>query len=104
MKYLYLLLFAMGTFVLSAQQADPAPGAREASFTLSPNPASGDVVFISGGTNAPKTIRIYDLFGKVVLQRRLQDNSLPIHPLVPGVYMVQIEQGANRVTRKLVVR
>lgn len=104
MKHLYLLLFALVSFTLSGQQSDSAAQAQEVSFTLSPNPAHGTVVYISGGTEAPKNVRVFDLFGKVVLQRRLQDNALPIDPLVPGVYMVQIEQQGARVTRKLIVR
>ncbi|MDG1571771.1 T9SS type A sorting domain-containing protein [Robiginitalea sp. M366] len=104
MKKLYLLLFALVALSLSAQQSRREPAEKEVSFTLSPNPASGDFVYISGGEDAPKTVRIFDLFGKAVLERRINGNALPIHMLTPGVYMVQIEQQGAVATKKLVIR
>lgn len=104
MKQLYLLLFLMGTFCLSAQQDDPVSAAQEARIRLHPNPATGDMVYVQSESNAPKTVRIFDLFGKVVLERRLLGDALAIDRLVPGVYMVRIQQEGKYATKKLVVR
>lgn len=104
MKQLYLLLFFMGTFGLAAQQTDPVSGNQEARVRLHPNPATGSVVYVQSDSNAPKTVRIFDLFGKVVLERRLLGDALSIDGLVPGVYMVRIQQEGKFATKKLVVR
>ncbi len=104
MRHLYLLLFFLGTFGLSAQQSDLVAGSEEIRVRLHPNPATADVVYIESDSKAPKYIRIFDLFGKVVLDRRLLGDALVIDRLAPGVYMVRIEQQGRFATKKLVVR
>ncbi|MBC2837903.1 T9SS type A sorting domain-containing protein [Robiginitalea sp. SC105] len=104
MKQLYLLLFFMGTFSLAAQHTGAVAGNEEARIRVHPNPATADVVYVESDSNAPKTVRVFDLFGKVVLERRLMGDALVIDRLVPGVYMVRIEQNGKYATKKLVVR
>ena len=104
MKQIYLLLFFMGTFGLAAQQTDAVAGSGEARIRLHPNPATANVVYIESDSAAPKPVRVYDLFGKVVLERRLSGDALAIDLLVPGVYMVRVEQKGRYATKKLVVR
>ncbi len=104
MKQLYLLLFLMGTCALSAQQEPVADAASQAEIRVHPNPAEGDLVYVVSTHAGPKTVRIFDLFGKVVLERRLTGEALPIETLIPGVYMVRVEQGGVVATKKLIVR
>ena len=104
MKQLYLLLFLMGTCSLSAQETAVAAEDTSAEIRLHPNPAQGDVVYVVSARPGPKTVRIFDLFGKVVLERRLGGDALPIDTLIPGVYMVRIEQDGVVATKKLIVR
>jgi hypothetical protein len=104
MKQLYLLLFLMGTCALSAQEEPVARADASVEIRLHPNPAEGDLVYVVSTRLGPKTVRIFDLFGKVVLERRLTGDALPIETLIPGVYMVRIEQGEVVVTKKLIVR
>lgn len=75
-----------------------------AEIRLHPNPAQGDVVYVVSSLPGPKTVRIFDLFGKVVLERRLSGDALPIETLIPGVYMVRVEQADVVATKKLIVR
>ena len=92
MKQIYLLLFFMGTFGLAAQQTDAVAGSEEARIRLHPNPATTNVVYIESDSRAPKTVRVFDLFGKVVLERRLSGDALaivrdPQQPLAPGAHL-----------------
>ncbi len=104
MKQLYLLLFLLGTCALSAQETSMTSGDSTAEIRLHPNPAQGDVVYVVSSLPGPKTVHIFDLFGKVVLERRLSGDALPIETLIPGVYMVRVEQGDAVATKKLIVR
>ncbi len=104
MKQLYLLLFLLGTCALSAQETSMASADMSAEIRLHPNPAQGDVVYVVSSLPGPKTVRIFDLFGKVVLERRLSGDALPIETLIPGVYMVRVEQADVVATKKLIVR
>ena len=94
----------MGTLALTAQEIDSGKTDEAVSFKLHPNPVYDGVVYVQSTNPSPKTIRIYDLFGKVVLQRRIVTDKLFLDALVPGVYMVQLQQGGDIATKKLVIR
>ena len=104
MKHLYLLLFIVGTFSLSSQQAPTAAPSEELQVRLHPNPALGNTVYVVTDTPGPKQVSVYDLFGKAVLERRLTGDAVPIDRLVPGVYMVRVRQYERVAVKKLVVR
>lgn len=104
MKQLFLLICFIGSFAISAQQAPADTGKERLVFKLNPNPVYDGVVFIESNLKGPKTVRIYDLFGKTVLERRIDSEKLHLGSLVPGVYMVQLQQKGHLATRKLVIR
>ncbi len=93
------------TLMLSAQQMQTSAATSQAAgFKLYPNPAVNDVVYITTPANDTKKITIYDVFGKVVLQDRITSTALNISKLVPGVYMLQVQEREKTMTRKLVVK
>lgn len=71
---------------------------------LYPNPAYGNEVYITTKSNDDKEIKIYDVFGEVVLSNKLENNTLNITKLTPGIYVVQVEENRKTITRKLVVK
>ena len=76
-------------------------------FTLSsvkmyPNPANDFVSFYSV-SNAVLEVAIYDMLGKQVLRSDLVQSQLNISSLHPGMYFVNITQGAYVTSKKLVV-
>ena len=104
MKQLLLLLFILSTYVVSAQKDPLSLERAEAHFSLHPNPVRDGFVYVESDHNGPKDIRIYDLFGKIVLEQRLVSKKLFVNALVPGVYMVQVRQEERIGTKKLVIR
>lgn len=104
MKQLFLLICFIGSFAVSAQQQPPEKGTERMEFKLNPNPVYDGVVSIESNLQGPKTVRIYDLFGKTVLERRIDSDKLHLGSLVPGVYMVQLRQKGHLATKKLVIR
>jgi hypothetical protein len=73
----------------------------EETFDLFPNPASGRIFWNSN----IKTITIYDIQGKMVLQnvQALNSQSLSINELQSGFYTVVIEKEYKRYSQKLLI-
>lgn len=72
------------------------------SFGMYPNPAN-DQITISSNEAGQKTIAIFDVLGKEVLNTITLEN-VDISALDQGVYIVRITQGNASETKKLVVR
>ncbi|MCL6267564.1 T9SS type A sorting domain-containing protein [Flagellimonas myxillae] len=73
-------------------------------FKMYPNPVYGDEVYVTTSTNGVKQIKIYDVFGDVVLTDRISTNTLNVSRLVPGVYVLQVTEDKKTMTRKLVIK
>ncbi|MEM9647390.1 T9SS type A sorting domain-containing protein [Flagellimonas flava] len=73
-------------------------------FKMYPNPVYGDEVYLTTATNGSKQIKIYDVFGEVVLTDRISTNTLNVSRLVPGVYVLQVTEDKKTMTRKLVIK
>ena len=104
MKLLYLALFLACSPVLFGQEYQARENRESHEFTLYPNPAFDDVVYITTQKNEHKAITVYDVFGKVVLRDRIATSALNISRLVPGVYVLQVVENSRTMTRKLVVK
>lgn len=99
-----LLLFALSTYAQEASQSNDPFSVKKSTFQLYPNPAVDDVVFITTPTNGKKAIVVYDVFGEVVLTDRIAAKTLNISRLVAGVYVLQVTENGETMTRKLVVK
>ena len=69
---------------------------------LYPNPAKG-VVNFSTTSNETLEVSVYDLLGKQVLRAENVQSQLNISSLNPGMYFVNMKQGSNSSTQKLLV-
>ncbi|MGB7393150.1 MAG: T9SS type A sorting domain-containing protein [Pricia sp.] len=107
MRKLYFTLFFLFTVSLSAQESVDFQNGRNTEISevkLYPNPAFGGTVHILTEANADKKITVYDVFGEVVLTDKISGKTLDISRLVPGVYVIQVNEGQKTMTRKLVVK
>ncbi|MBD0851533.1 T9SS type A sorting domain-containing protein [Maribacter arenosus] len=107
MKKIYFILLMVSSIALFAQEPEHLANARNhdlPGFKLYPNPAFNDVVYITTDKNARKDIIVYDVFGEIVLTDRILNSSLNISRLIPGVYVLQVSENNNTITRKLVVK
>ncbi len=75
-----------------------------AGFKLYPNPVIADVVYITTEKNHVKEVKIYDVFGELVLTDRLNSKAMNISKLSSGVYVVQVTEDDKTITRKLIVK
>ena len=99
-----LLLLTLSSYGQDSTSVDHSLTAKKTSFKLYPNPAVNDVVYITTANNGIKDIIIYDVFGEIVLTDRIATKSLNISRLVAGVYVLQVVENNNTMTRKLVVK
>ncbi len=99
-----LLLLSLSVYGQEIPNNGTPPTKTLSTLKLYPNPATNDVVYITTTNNATKEIIVYDLFGKIVLTDRVFDKSLNISKLVAGVYVLQVIEGNETMTRKLVVK
>lgn len=105
-KFYFVLIMALPLFsfgqelvTVNSEQVQELQG-----FKMYPNPVYGEEVYITTASNGSKQIKIYDVFGEVVLTDRISTNTLNISRLVPGVYVLQVTEKGKTMTRKLVVK
>ncbi len=69
-----------------------------------PNPVSNGTLFIETSANAEKTVTVYDVLGKQVLNTTTSNNAINVASLHTGVYIVNITEEGKTASRKLVIR
>lgn len=106
--YITFLLVLFFTLSLSAQEPKQQSKIQEATsiegLNLYPNPVSNGKVYISSKNDSNKEIIIFDVLGKKVLQTTISSKELGISNLIPGVYIIKINEGEASATRKLIVK
>jgi len=106
--YTTILLVFFFCLNLSAQEAKPVLKQQETSaiegLSMYPNPVSNGKVYIATKNDTDKEIIIFDLLGKKVLQTMLSARELNVSTLIPGVYIIKINEDNATATRKLIVR
>ena len=99
-----LLMLTLSAYGQDAKNVNQPSLETKSSLKLYPNPATNDVVYITSEKNHIKDIVVYDVFGEMVLADRISSKSLDISRLVAGVYVLQVTEGYETMTRKLVVK
>jgi len=69
-----------------------------------PNPVTNGTLFIDTDANAEKTVTVFDVLGKQVLNTTTSNNAINVNNLRAGVYVVKITEEGKTATRKLVIR
>jgi len=69
-----------------------------------PNPVSNGTLYIETAANAEKTVTVFDVLGKQVLNTTTSDNAVNVNALRAGVYVVKITEEGKTATRKLVIK
>jgi len=69
-----------------------------------PNPVSNGTLFIETSANAEKTVTIFDVLGKQVLNTTTTSNEINVASIKGGIYLVKITEEGKTATRKLVIK
>lgn len=75
-----------------------------AGLKVYPNPVSNGVLHIESNLNTERTISLFDVLGKQVLNTTTSNNTINIANLNSGIYIVKISEGGKTATRKLVIK
>ena len=75
-----------------------------AGLIVYPNPVSNGVLHIESNLNSERTITLYDVLGKQVLNTKTSNNTINIANLNSGIYVVKITEGSKTATRKLMIK
>jgi len=93
----------IGTTLASVVPA--AAGVKDnniANLKLYPNPVTGNIFNVTSNTNGVKSVAIFDVLGKQVLNTTTANGTVNVSDLNAGVYMVKITEEGKTATRKLV--
>jgi hypothetical protein len=107
MKKIYLIALLILPLLSFGQELVTVNDAKQTEvkgFKMYPNPAYGEEIYITTNSNGKKSIKVYDVFGEIVLVDRISTNTLDISRLVPGVYVLQVTEDERTMTRKLVIK
>ncbi|WP_284652712.1 T9SS type A sorting domain-containing protein [Flavobacterium terrisoli] len=69
-----------------------------------PNPVVNGTLYIETAANTERTVTVYDVLGKQVLNTVTSDNAINVSNLRGGVYVVKITEEGKTATRKLVIK
>lgn len=69
-----------------------------------PNPVTNGTLFIDTDANAEKTVTVFDVLGKQVINTTTSNNAINVGNLNNGVYIVKITEEGKTATRKLVIK
>jgi hypothetical protein len=75
-----------------------------AGLKIYPNPVTNGTLFIETAANATKTVAVYDVLGKLVLNTTTSDSAVNVSALHTGVYIVNITEEGKTASRKLVIK
>lgn len=72
-------------------------------LSVYPNPVKNGVFYINTDANTERTVSVYNVLGKQVLNTTTSESAINVSSLTAGVYMVQITEEGKTATRKLVI-
>lgn len=76
-----------------------------AGLKVYPNPVSGNNFYISSDASAVKSVLVYDVLGKQVINTQVENEAaINVSNLNAGVYIVKITEEGKTATRKLVIK
>jgi hypothetical protein len=74
-----------------------------AGLKVYPNPVTDGNLYITSNSSNAKTVAVYDILGKQVLESKTSNNSVNVANLKSGAYIVKITEDGKTDTRKLII-
>jgi len=73
-------------------------------FSFYPNPVINDEFSVSTKTNSLKTVKLYDINGKIILEKQIQNReTIQTSNLNSGIYILKVKENGRSATKKLIV-
>ena len=68
-----------------------------------PNPVKNGTLYITSNSSNAKTVAVYDILGKQVLNSKTSNNTVNVANLKSGAYIVKVTEDGKTDTRKLII-
>lgn len=88
---------AVNTCVLSVKQNEIS------GLNMYPNPVKNGNLYITSNSSEAKSVEIYDILGKQVLNTKVSNNTVNVANLKGGSYIVKINEEGKTASRKLII-
>jgi hypothetical protein len=72
-------------------------------LNMYPNPVSNGNLHITSNSNSAKSVSIFDVLGRQVLNAKVSNNTVNVSNLKGGAYIVKINEEGKTATRKLII-
>lgn len=72
-------------------------------LSVYPNPVKNGNLYITSDSNNAKSVAVYDILGKQVLNTKTSNNAVNVSNLKGGAYIVRITEEGKTDTRKLII-
>lgn len=96
-------IYSIDNFVFNATTALSIKQNEILGLNMYPNPVSNGNLYISTDSNSAKSVEIYDILGKQVLNAKVSNNAVNVSNLKGGAYIVKINEEGKTATRKLII-
>jgi len=75
-----------------------------AGLNVYPNPVTNGNLYITSNSSNTKTVTVYDLLGKQVLESKTSNNTVNVANLKRGAYIIKITEDGKTDTKKLIIQ
>lgn len=74
-----------------------------AGLSIYPNPVTKGTLYISSDSSEAKSVTVFDVLGKLVLNTKTVNNAVNVADLKSGVYIVKVTEEGKTDTKKLII-
>lgn len=96
-------MYAIDNFMISLNQVLGVKQNAIAGLNMYPNPVSKGTLYITSNSSEAKSVSVYDLLGKQVLNTKTSNNTVNVSSLKGGSYIVKITEDGKTDTKKLII-
>jgi hypothetical protein len=97
-------MFAIDNFSLTINDPLSVKQNAIAGLNMYPNPISNGTLYITSSNSEAKSVAVYDVLGKQVLNTKTSSNAVNVSNLKGGVYFVKITEDGKTDTKKLIIQ
>lgn len=95
--------YAIDNFEFNATASLSVNQSAIAGLSVYPNPVKDGNLYITSDSSEAKTVAVYDILGKQVLNAKTSNNTINVSNLKSGAYIVKIAEDGLTDTRKLII-
>ena len=96
-------LYAIDNFIISVSEILGLKQNAIAGLNMYPNPVSFGTLYITSNSTEAKSIAVYDVLGKQVLNVKTSNSAVDVSSLKGGIYFVKISEDGKTDTKKLMI-